>query len=423
MPRFLRLAAYACLFVLLAVILFSPKLGHAQLLPADPPSSCAGCPTCSCVQQEVHLNSFISRTEADAGQEYAGVQIHSGFGTTLSFTLSYNTYDADGSRNMFTKQPGAFDTVLGYGWTFTFNDLLFTQHNGDMFRLAPDGRITRFALQTDGTYITSPGYFETLVKNNDGSFDLTDKYQTDYHYAEVPNTTFILGSGPVSRIMSTTDREGNVTTYGYDSGGDMTNVADTYGRTITFSYNSNHHLASASDPLGNTTTFAYDSTGRQLQTITDPNGKTTSYGYDTFHQTVTKTDRDGRLFTYTYQSRLPYSELDGAGNPFYSLTNPLNWALNLFDMYSEYLRVYTPSTTSETDGWGNVWQYSYDSNAHPTTVVAPDGATTTYTYDPGTLKVASVTDANNHTTSYTYDTRGNLLTRTDALGQCDDLYI
>ena len=62
-----------------------------------------------------------------------------------------------------------------------------------MFRLDPDGRITRFALQTNGTYQTSPGYFETLVKNNDGSFDLTDKYQTDRHYASVPSTPFALG--------------------------------------------------------------------------------------------------------------------------------------------------------------------------------------------------------------------------------------
>src|SRR5208283_111264 len=88
----------------------------------------------------------------------------------------------------------------------------------------------------------------------------------------------------------------------------------------------------------------------------------------------------------------------------------------LYDMYAQYLRIYIPTTTSETDGRGNVFQYSYDSNAHPTTAVAPDGATTTYTYDSGTLQVASVTDANNHATSFTYDTRGNTLTRTDALG-------
>ena len=415
MSRFLRLAAPAFLFAVLATVLLSPQVGRAQFVPADP-AACNGCPACGCPQKQTRLKSFVRPTEANAGQENDGVQIRSGFGPTLDFYFTYNTYDADGSRNMFTKQPGQIDTVMGYGWTHMFNDLLFTQHDGDMFRLEPDGRITRFALQTNGTYVTSPGYFETLVKNNDGSFDLTTKYQTDYHYAAVPNTPFILGSGPVMRLMSITDRNNNVTSLAYDAGGDMTTVTDTYGRTLTFGYNSNHHVASATDPLGNVTTFGYDSTGHQLQTTTDANGKTTTYSYDTFHQTVTKVDRDGRLFTYTYQFHLPYSEVDSAGNPFYSLTNSDNWAINLLQTFATYVRVYIPATTSETDGRGNVWQYSYDSNAHPLTVTAPDGAVTTYTYDPATLQVATVTDADGHMTSYTYDTQGNMLTRTDALG-------
>jgi RHS repeat-associated protein len=422
MSRFLRLAVRASLFAVLVAILLNPQVGQGQFIPADPPSSCptSSCPTCPpnpCVQQETYLNSSISLTEGNADQEYSSGQARSGFGITLALTISYNTYDADGSRNMFTKQPGQIDTVMGYGWTHVFNDLLFTQHNGDMFRLAPDGRITRFALQTNGTYQTSPGYFETLVKNNDGSFDLTTKYQTDYHYAAVPNTPFFLGTGPVMRLMSITDRNNNVTSLTYDATGDMTTVTDTYGRTYTYGYNSNHHVSSATDPLGRTTTFGYDTTGHQLTTIVDPNGKTTTYTYDTsYHHVTAKTDRDGRLFTYTYQNRLPYSELDSAGNPFYSLTNLVNWAVNLPQTWANYVRVYTPSTTSKTDGRGNVWQYSYDSNAHPLTVTAPDGTVTTYTYDPGTLQVASITDANGHTTSYGYDTQGNMLSCTDALG-------
>ncbi len=258
MSRLLRLAASACLFAVLATVLLSPQVGQGQFIPADPPSAelppaapppSGHCASCGALQVEDYHNSSISLTEGDADQEYSGGQARSGFGPTLDFEISYNTYDADGSRNMFTKQPGQIDTVMGYGWTHMFNDLLFTQHDGDMFRLEPNGRVTRFALQTNCTYQTSPGYFETLVKSNDGSFDLTTKYQTDYDYAAVPNTPFALGTGPVMRLMSITDRNNNVTSLAYDANGDMTTVTDTYGRTFTFGYNSNHHVSSATDPL------------------------------------------------------------------------------------------------------------------------------------------------------------------------------
>ncbi len=157
MARLLRLLTSVCLFAIIATLLLTSRVLQAQFFPADPPpSSCAtnSCPTCPptpCVQRQTYLDSSIYLTEANSSQQFAGVQVRSGFGVTLDLTTSYNTDDADGSRNMFTKVPGVIDTVIGDGWTHTYNDLLFTQHGGDMFRLAPDGRITRFALQTDGS--------------------------------------------------------------------------------------------------------------------------------------------------------------------------------------------------------------------------------------------------------------------------------
>jgi hypothetical protein len=205
MARLLRLLTHVSLFALLATVVLTPRTGLAQFTPGDA-AACENCPACGCPERDNHGSAHIDLTQANSGLQFLGVQIRSAFGTTLKLIGVYNTDDADGSRNMYTKLPGAFDTVMGFGWTHTFNDLLFTQHGGDMFRLAPDGRITRFALQTDGSYQTSPGYFETLVKNGDGSFDLTTKEQTDYHYVNVPNTPFLLGSGLIVRLLSMTDR-------------------------------------------------------------------------------------------------------------------------------------------------------------------------------------------------------------------------
>jgi len=129
------------------------------------------------------------------------------------------------------------------------------------------------------------------------------------------------------------------------------------------------------------------------------------------------------LFSLLYRYNRPYSELDGHGNPLYSLTNTSHWAIDRIQLYQNFMRVYIPSTTSKTDGRGNVWHYPYDSNGHVLKVMAPDGAATTYTYDSATLQVASMTDADGNTTEYTYDAEGNLLTRTDALSHVTDLHL
>ena len=47
----------------------------------------------------------------------------------------------------------------------------------------------------------------------------------------------------------------------------------------------------------------------------------------------------------------------------------------------------------------------------------PQAVTWIYRYDPATLGQTSAADPNSHTTSMSYDSRGNLLTKTDALNR------
>ena len=44
-------------------------------------------------------------------------------------------------------------------------------------------------------------------------------------------------------------------------------------------------------------------------------------------------------------------------------------------------------------------------------------ATTSYTYDPATMGLATITDPLGHVTTQTFDDRGNVLTRTDPTGR------
>ncbi|MCX6624732.1 MAG: PEP-CTERM sorting domain-containing protein, partial [Acidobacteria bacterium] len=386
----------------LAAVLLTGSLAlQAKYDGGDPPkcTECErSCPSCT-------EGTDISPTEGTMMQrlEFPGLQ--GGMGGGLNFGLNYNSYNADGSRSMM-------DTGLGYGWTHSFNGLLFNQR-GSMFRYGPDGRITKFQAGPGSTFTPGPGYFDVLVRNPDSSFTLTRKDKTSYRFESVPDTPFLL-AGPVYRLTKITDRNNNVITLTY-AGGNLVKITDAYGRFLTLTYNGANRLTSVTDPLGHTTTFTYDPTGRDLRVVTDAAGKTTKFGYNALHQITQKVDRDGRIFNYQYAGGLPVAVLDGTSTLIYRFSNPANWATDATALAGTLTRVYVPSTTTKTDGLGRQWKYTYNSNGQVTSFQAPDGATTSYAYDPATLMVSSQTDANGHTTQYGYDALGNLIKVTDAL--------
>jgi len=396
------------LAAVLTSLVLSPRPASAKFIGADPPKLCSTCPTCKCSKKSaVSVPSDTSTgISASEGNMTESVPISTA-PSSLNLTLNYNSYNSDGSR-------ATVNTGIGYGWTDSYNDFLFSQA-GQFFRYDGEGRVTRFAQGPGGTYITDPGYFETLVPGG-GGFTLTQKDKTQYTYGTVPGTPFQVG-GPVYRLTSIVDRNGNTTTLTY-SGGELQTVADTYGRTLTFSYNAGH-LASVTDPGGRVTTFTYDSTGQKLTQVTDPNGNSIKYSYNAYYQMSSKTDKAGRTFTYTYSSGAPGDPLevkDSSNSSNATLSNPGAWGTNSTSLAMNQQRVYTPATTTNTDGRGNKWTYTYNSEGYLTQTGAPDGSLTSYTYDPATLKISSVTNANGNTTNYTYDSQGNLLTTTDALG-------
>lgn len=347
--------------------------------------------------------SAISITEGNLREQYRVSTLRSAFGVTLDFTLTYNSYNADGSRT-------SEDTFMGWGWTHSYNAYLFSQFD-DMFRMDGDGRITKYIRRPDGTFVSTPGYFETLVRNPDGTFTLTRKDKTIWHFVLVPDSPF----EGIFSLASIVDRNNNTSTLAYTNGY-LTRITDTYGRSLRLTYDSNNRLDTITDPLGRATTLAYDSTSMHLIQISDPEGNSVQYIYNAQEQITNKVDKDGRRFSYIYVDGKPVAIRDGAGATLFELDNPEGWATDFEARERERMREYIPTTTSQTDGRGNVWRYDYDKHGYVTKVIAPDGARTVYTYDPATLRVESTTDGNGHTTSYEYDALGNRTKITNALG-------
>jgi RHS repeat-associated protein len=398
---------------LLAAVLISlallPESASAKFIGPDPPAGCPSSCGCNCSGAPARsvasdTSTGISATEGNLTERVPVSTVPS----TLDLSFVYNSYNADGSRAIV-------DTVMGYGWTHSYNIFLFSQ-SGLTFRYDGDGRVTRYGLGPGGTYIAATGYFETLVAVG-SSFVITQKDQTKYTFAQIAGTPFLV-NGPVYRLTSIVDRNGNTTTLTYSSG-NLSQVTDTYGRSLTFAYNSQNKLSSVTDPLGRVTTVTYDSTGHKLTQVTDPLGKSIQYTYNTFYQPTGKTDKAGRTFTYSYTSGfpgLPTAVMDSTGSASATLSNPSSWGTNAVDLALYLQRVYTAATTTNTDGRGNAWKYQYDTNAYLLEKIAPDGAATKYTYDTATLQVATSTDPNGNIISYKYDAEGNRIQTTDALG-------
>lgn len=141
-------------------------------------------------------------------------------------------------------------------------------------------------------------------------------------------------------------------------------------------YDSNGNVLTRTDANGNTITYTYDSNSNILSESAQLNGAavTTSYTYNSFGEVLTMTDALGNTTTNTY---------DGHGN---------------------LLSVTSPAPNSQTPG--SVTQFAYNNVGELTQITDPLGHSTNIQYYSTGL-IQSITDAQNNTTSYTYDARGN----------------
>jgi RHS repeat-associated protein len=305
-----------------------------------------------------------------------------GRGIPLAFSRTYSSSAAIGGET----------GLLGPGWTDSYNWHLALDASGNATVTSANGSSVVFMADGSGGFV-SPGFVHAmLVKNGDGTYKFVGNDQKHYVFDASGN------------LVKETDRNAYATTLSY-SGGKLTTVTDPAGRALSFAYDANGKLISVTDPAARKVSFAYDSAG-SLGTETDVDGGLWKFTYDSNHLMLTMTDPRGGVTANVYDdSGRVTSQTDPAGR-----TITFSYALGASGS----------ETTTETDALGNVTQWDY-TNLQLMAVTrgagTPQAATTAYTYDPATLRVASVIDPNRHTTTYTYDAQGNQLSVTDALGR------
>ena len=349
-------------------------------------------------------------------------------------TTAY-TYDSEHRVLTATDAEGAVKSIIYPSTTDTTRTTTVTEKDGGLWQYTYDTQAGTLTSKTDPQGgVTSYTYDQN--RNTTSRTD-PDNSATTYTYDAIGNmtsTTDALGQttsytyNSFGQATSITDPQGSTTTSSYDEKGNLTSTADAAGATTSYEYDNQGHVTKVTNPAGQSTTYAYDQSGN-LSSVTDPAGATTSFTYDAAGNVTSQTDANGSITRYEYDS----------SNRLIKVTDPAGNSTTFgYDANG--------NRTSQTDANGNVTSYEYNSKGQLIKVIDALGNTTTYTYggagcascgSGGGDKIISVTDANGNTnrfeydhlgrkvkdidalgneTSYTYDSKGNLLTKTDANG-------
>lgn len=210
---------------------------------------------------------------------------------------------------------------------------------------------------------------------------------------------------PMGDPLSFINRRGQTLSYLYDAAGRPTRQTFDDGTSIDFAYDARGNLHTITEPGGgaHVTTFDYDSGDRMLR-VTYPNGRFVAFTYDSFGRRATMYDQTGFVVNYSY---------DDAGRLF-RLTDGSD-ALIVQYTYDAVGRL-----SRKDNGNGTHTDYTYDLAGQALSIVsrAPGGAIDSrfdYTYDALGRRITQATLDGGW--SYGYDDAGRLTHATFAPAQ------
>ncbi len=213
---------------------------------------------------------------------------------------------------------------------------------------------------------------------------------------EVSSTTLAMGNGATPTACGLDiAATGFLTSYGYDTLGNLTSVSQGGYMPRSFSYDSLSRLLTAANPESGTITYTYDAAGDVI-TKTDARSITTTYSYDVLHRLLAKSYSDSTppaSFVYDVcptggcpsgvtplltTGRMVESAVANA-QTFYSY-HPMGWTINQWQctpvkcgsgFYSlSYGYDLAGELTSSTNGLGTTLSTAYNAAAHMTGVTS-----------------------------------------------------
>ncbi|WP_162606077.1 DNRLRE domain-containing protein, partial [Jiangella aurantiaca] len=347
----------------------------------------------------------------------AGAQVST---TVTDAKSNATTYLTDGFGRPLTA-TNAKDETTALTWDDDHNVVQLVEDNG---------------ARSSWTYDPNTGYPTSITDaeaNANGTPATTLSYRTDLN-------------GHVADLTGKVSPEGRAWSFGYDAVGNLTSVTDPAGTatatagdyTTTYAYDGFGQLLDATDANGNltqyrdygptgfpgrivdaltrATEFTYDDRGNVL-TVTDANDNTSTQGYDVFGrpgESQVPKDADAGVYIVT-----PAPVYDANDNVV-EATAP-NGAVTTYTYDPADRMLTTTLPADEAGDPARVSSYEYDLVGNLLAATEPNGTLTPsdpddfvarYGYDP-IYQLTSVTNADGHQISYRYDAVGNLVTVVD----------
>jgi RHS repeat-associated protein len=226
-------------------------------------------------------------------------------------------------------------------------------------------------------------------------------------------------------LATMTDANGHTTTYGYDGTGRMTSLQDALSATLGWAFNDVARTKTQTNrtdptPLTPTITWTYDAAGRTASRsyLDDAgSGRTTAYTYDLAGNLASAVDGSSTITIVSDRIGRPTSVAvagdAGASTTYgYSFTAPTRT-----DASGAYTMAVDPfgNLTSMTDPiHATPFTWTYGADSQPSAAAAPNGNSTTLTYDPLGRLLSKLTGSRASYT-YTYNRAGKRLTEASTI--------
>ncbi len=288
-------------------------------------------------------------------------------------------------------------SALGFNWMHNF-DMSIGVSGTSATVTIQGGRKVLFTKSGGVWSLPNPERFNYQLNSSTGGYQFYDR-----------GPRLIYSFNTAGALTAVSDEKGNTLTVAPGNHG-PTKVSDGLGRTLTFTYDGAGNLASVKDQTGRTVNFAH-SDGINLTSVTDAKGNTTTFSYTaagalTSLMTAAKEPAGNTPWTQTWSSTAQVVDQDDSfgdtTTASYNSATGVSVVMDPLGNATQDTTLNFGELTAETDANEQTSTFTYDSAGHRTSYTDRLAEKTNWTYDPVSGYLASQTNPDTSVTSLTW---------------------